>query len=58
MAGSCDTCAYLEYDEDDEAYYCSVDMDEDDFVRLSQSGYKACPYYTDGDEYKVVRHQL
>ncbi|MBR6322369.1 MAG: hypothetical protein IKR59_05835 [Lachnospiraceae bacterium] len=58
MAGSCDTCAYLEYDEDDEAYYCLVDMDEDDFVRLSQSGYKGCPYYTDGDEYKVVRHQL
>ena len=58
MAASCDTCAYLEYDEDDEAYYCSVDMDEDDFSRLSGSGFKECPYYQDGDEYKVVRHQL
>ncbi len=58
MAGSCDTCAYLEYDEDDEQYYCSVDMDEDDFSRMQSSGYKGCPYYVDGDEYKVVRHQL
>ena len=40
MSVSCDTCAYLEYDEEDEAYYCSVDMDEDDFGRLLQSGYK------------------
>ncbi len=58
MAGSCDTCAYLEYDEEDEAYYCSVDMDEDDYSHLAQSAFKGCPYYTDGDEYKVVRHQL
>ncbi len=56
--GSCDTCAYLEYDEEDDAYYCSVDMDEDDFASLSQKQFKACPYYVDGDEYKVVRKQL
>ncbi len=55
---SCDTCAYLEYDEDDEAYYCSVDMDEDDYSRLQGTEFKGCPYYQDGDEYKVVRHQL
>ena len=58
MSVSCDTCAYLEYDEDDEAWYCSVDMDEDDYGHLQQSGFRGCPYYTDGDEYKVVRHQL
>ncbi|MEE3393336.1 MAG: DUF6472 family protein, partial [Lachnospiraceae bacterium] len=28
----CDTCAYLEYDEDLEDYICSVDMDEDDYA--------------------------
>ena len=55
---SCDTCAYLEYDEDDEAYYCSMDMDEDDVVRLNASSFKNCPYYRDGDEYKVVRKQM
>ena len=57
-ASSCDTCAYLEYDEDDDAYYCSMDMDEDDFAMLQSRKYKGCPYYVDGDEYKVVRHQI
>lgn len=58
MTTSCDSCAYLEYDAEDEEYYCSVDMDEDDYARLSYGGYRGCPYYTDGDEYKVVRHQI
>ena len=47
---SCDFCAYNEYDEEDEAYYCSVNMDEDDMARFVQSN--------SGDEYKVVRHQM
>lgn len=54
----CDTCTYLEYDEDDECYYCSMDMDEDDYARLVGKSVKNCPYYRDGDEYKVVRHQM
>ena len=31
---SCDSCVYNVYDEDDETYYCEVDMDEDDAARL------------------------
>ncbi|MEE3461542.1 MAG: DUF6472 family protein [Lachnospiraceae bacterium] len=57
----CDTCAYLEYDEDLEDYICSVDMDEDDYARLMNSmggREKNCPYYTNGDEYQVVKHQM
>ena len=52
MSTSCDFCAYNEYDEDDEAYYCSVNMDEDDMARFMQSSYKECPYYRSGDEYR------
>ena len=37
---SCDFCAYNEYDEEDEAYYCSVNMDEDDMARFVQGDYK------------------
>ena len=48
---SCDTCAYNVYDDEDECYYCEVDMDEDDAVRMSQGHYKECPYYRNGDEY-------
>ena len=54
----CDECAYFEYDEDEEEYFCSVNMDEDDYYRLLQSSYKECPYYRNGDEYAVVRHQI
>ncbi len=58
MAASCDTCAYLEYDEDEDDYFCSVDMDEDDYGKLVDSKFKGCPYYLDNDEYKIVRHQM
>lgn len=54
----CDECAYNEYDEEDEEWYCSVDMDEDEYGRFISSGYKDCPYYRNGDEYAVVRHQI
>ncbi|MBR1476661.1 MAG: hypothetical protein IJ608_01715 [Lachnospiraceae bacterium] len=54
----CDECAYNEYDEEYEEYFCSVNMDEDDYSRFIQSGYKDCPYFRNGDEYAVVRHQI
>lgn len=54
----CDTCVYYTYDDEYEDYICEVDMDEDEYGHLvSNSNYK-CPYYRDGDDYKVVRHQL
>ncbi len=55
---SCDTCAYFAYDDDYEDYVCDINMDEDDYRRLVESHYKECPYYRDGDDYKVVRHQM
>lgn len=58
MITNCDFCAYNEYDEEDDEYYCSVNMDEDDMARFIQSSYKSCPYFKSGDEYKVVRHQM
>ena len=39
-------------------YFCSVDMDEDDFYRLLSDQRKECPYYRDGDEYRIVRKQM
>lgn len=55
---NCDSCVYNVYDDDDECYYCEVDMDEDDAARLMQGHYKECPYYQNDDEYAVVRHQM
>lgn len=55
---NCDDCNYYEWDEEDETYYCSVNMDEDDYARLVQGHYRQCPYYRHEDEYQIVRHQL
>lgn len=58
MAGMCDMCAYYEYDEEEDAYFCSADMDEDDYYHFMAEERKICPYYRSGDEYAVVRHQM
>ena len=52
---SCDTCAYLIYDEEYEEYVCDVSMDEDEIARLYGDSHYSCPYYKNGDEYRVVR---
>ncbi|MCR5774590.1 MAG: DUF6472 family protein [Lachnospiraceae bacterium] len=55
----CEDCAYYSYDEEFDEYICGADMDEDDYARLMGAPERqACPYYRDGDEYKVVRHQM
>lgn len=58
MDQMCEYCAYYAYDEEDEAYYCDVYMDEDDLARLMGGEQKECPYFKNGDEYAVVRHQI
>ncbi len=54
----CESCAYYVYDEDYEEYMCEAQMDEDDYARMVSGTQKGCPCYRDGDEYKVVRHQM
>lgn len=55
---NCDTCAFNVYDDDEDGYICDVDMDEDDYARFLTSKYYTCPFYRNGDEYAVVRHQM
>ena len=47
MQNECDTCAY-----------CEIDMDEDEYVKFLTDSHYSCPYYRNGDEYAVVRHQM
>lgn len=35
-SSNCDTCAYNVYDEEDECYYCEVNMGKDDMVRVME----------------------
>ena len=58
MQTSCDTCANYEYDDDEEYYTCAINLDEDEMYRFLSGSKFECPYYTNGDEYAVVRHQM
>ena len=56
----CETCTYYIFDEEYDEYVCDVQMDEDDFFRLSEGSreHRNCPYYRCGDEYLIVRKQM
>ena len=58
MATRCDECAYFVYDDEYEEYMCEVDLDEDEVARFYSDSHYNCPYYRNGDEYRVVRHQM
>ncbi|MDO4614098.1 MAG: DUF6472 family protein [Lachnospiraceae bacterium] len=59
MSGNmCDSCANFFYDEENEEWICDVQMDEDDAVRFYTNPKPECPFYRNGDEYAVVRHQM
>lgn len=57
-AQSCDSCTYYVYDEDYESYVCDISMDEDEYVRLVSDSRYECPYYRNGDDYRIVRKQM
>lgn len=58
VSDNCDFCANYYYDEEEERYICDIALDEDDMVRFLRGDTRNCPYYRDGDEYKVVRKQM
>ena len=55
---ACEFCSNYVFDEEDESYYCNVNLYEDEYYRFMSSSYKNCPYYQSNDDYKIVRHQM
>jgi len=54
----CEKCWYNSYDEEEDEYFCSLDLDEDEYIRLLQDFNKTCRYFRpDGGEYEIVRRQ-
>lgn len=57
MKTQCETCRYYIYDEYNDYYYCSINLDEDEMGKfLNQSNF-TCHYYSADDEYAIVRKQ-
>ena len=55
---SCEECEYYDYDEDIDAYYCKMSLDEDEMIRFISGKSSGCPYYKYYDEYKSVHKQI
>ena len=58
MAGNCEECVYYDYDEEEDQFYCTVDLDEDEMAAFLSNQRFVCPYYQTDDEYKIVRKQM
>ena len=48
---------YYDYDEEQDAYVCGVNLDEDEQISFLSRNTSRCPYYRFYDEYKSVRKQ-
>lgn len=53
----CENCSRYCYDDENEEYYCSADLDEDEVMRMYSDKNGVCPYFDGYDEYKIVRKQ-
>lgn len=58
MDNLCEKCWYNSYDEEQDEYFCSLELDEDEYIRMLQDINKTCRYFRpDGGEYEIVRRQ-
>ena len=37
MAANCEECVHYDYDDETDAYYCTMDLDEDEMERFLRS---------------------
>ena len=58
IASNCESCEFYDYDEFIDAYYCKVNLDQDELERYVTGTNKGCPYYRFYDEYKSVQKQI
>ena len=53
----CENCEFYDYDDELDAYVCSVSLDEDDLAEFVTGRTGRCPYFRFYDEYKSVSKQ-
>ena len=57
MASNCEECVHYDYDDEIDAYYCTMDLDEDEMERILGCAHNAGPCYRRGDDYETARRQ-
>lgn len=55
---NCEECMNYYYDDEEEYYTCSVQLDEDEMSRFMSGSFRDCPYYRRGDDYTIVKKQM
>ena len=58
MAGNCEECVHYDYDDEVDAWFCTMDLDEDEMERFIRGEFTQCPYFQFQDEYRIVRKQM
>ena len=58
----CDTCAYFQWDDEEEDYICEADVDEDDLARMMRENIdslnKDLPAYSRIADVKVLHEEF
>jgi len=54
---NCEECWCYNYDEENDEYYCSQDLDEDEWYRIMTHNKGMCPYFRPADDYYLPRKQ-
>ncbi len=54
---NCESCVFYDYDDNFDAYICTVNLDEDELERFVTGTAQNCPHYRFYDEYKSVQKQ-
>ncbi|MBR1690059.1 MAG: hypothetical protein IJ713_04715 [Oscillibacter sp.] len=57
MARNCQECLHYDYDESEDVYFCTMDLDEDEMERFLRADNGNCPFYRRGDDYTTARRQ-
>lgn len=58
IVGRCEDCEFYDFDEYEDAYVCTMRLDEDEMYRFLQGRTQSCPYFRFYDEYKSVHKQI
>lgn len=54
----CENCWYNEYDSESDEYYCSLELDEDEYARFIARRDEKCRYFRPyNGEYDIVKRQ-
>lgn len=57
MSNICEDCVCYDYDEEWEAFTCTMDLDEDEMERFLKGMNTSCPFYRPGGDYKTASRQ-